>query len=157
MASFRIKGVDPTPFRDLYNLPDAELASRGAFRYVATDGSAHPDRIELRHARAGETVLLVNYVHQPAASPYRASHAIYVLEGATTPAEFTDVVPEPLRTRILSLRAFDERHMMIDAALADGKFAEDAITKLFENPATAYIHAHFATRGCYAAYIERAS
>lgn len=156
MASFRIVGVDPTPFRDLYNLPAEELASRGAIRYEALEGSAHPDRVELRHAVPGESVLLVNYVHQPAATPYRASHAIYILEGATNAAEFIDIVPEPLRVRMLSLRAFDANHMIVDAVLTDGKMAENAIVDLLANRGTAYIQAHFAIRGCYAARIERA-
>lgn len=154
MRNFRITGIDPTPFLYLYDLPADELASHGVIRYEATEGSAHPDRVLLRHALPGEHVLLVNYAHQPEPTPYRASHAIYILEGAVQPAEFINVVPEPLRVRMLSLRAFDSNHMMIDAALSDGTKAVDAIAQLLENPETAYIHAHFAARGCYAARID---
>lgn len=155
MIDFRIRGIDPAPFVHLYGLPDRELALHGAIRYEATEGSAHPDRVELRHALPGEHVLLVNYVHQPAASPYRASHAVYVREGATHPAEFINAVPEPLQVRMLSLRAFDSSHMIVDAILRDGANAQDAIRELLSNPATAYVHAHYAARGCYAAHIER--
>ena len=44
---------------------------------------------------------------------------------------------------------------MIDADLVDGRELEGVIERLFANPATAYMHAHYATRGCYAARIDR--
>jgi hypothetical protein len=37
-----------------------------------------------------------------------------VREGALTPRAWVDQVPEVMRRRPLSLRAFDERHMMVD-------------------------------------------
>jgi len=46
--------------------------------------------------------------------------------------------------------------MMEAAVLSEGTDATSAIEKLFANPGVAYIHAHYATRGCYAALIERA-
>ena len=46
--------------------------------------------------------------------------------------------------------------MMVDAELANGREVEAAIRRLLENPAAAYIHAHYAKRGCYAARIDRA-
>ncbi len=156
MISFRIRGVDPAQFQQLFGLTDAELRVRNVYRYVAEQGSMHPDRVELRHALADERVLLVNYEHQPAKTPYRASHAIYVLEGAARAAEFVDTIPEPLRIRLLSLRAYDADDMITDATVTEGTNGEAAIEKLFENEHVAYIHAHFAARGCYAAYIERA-
>jgi hypothetical protein len=46
--------------------------------------------------------------------------------------------------------------MMIDADLAEGEQVEPIIRRLLENPAVAYIHAHYAKRGCYSGKIERA-
>ena len=114
-----------------------------------------PDRIEVRDAEPGETVLLVNHTHQPADNPYRASHAIFVREGAETPFDAIDEVPEVLRRRLLSLRAFDRDDLMIDADVVDGVEAERLIGRLFEDPRVAYIHAHYAKRGCFAARIDR--
>jgi hypothetical protein len=153
--AYRISGLSPEPFRHLFGLPDAELARQGAQRWVAEAGSRLPDRIELRDAEPGERLILVNYEHQPAATPYRASHAIFVLDGATTACEAIDRVPEAMRSRMLSLRAFDADHLMVDASLVDGGVAEAAIVKMLANPQVAYIQAHYATRGCYAARIER--
>jgi hypothetical protein len=45
--------------------------------------------------------------------------------------------------------------MMVDACLAQPGEADHAIRRLFQNPEVAAIHAHNATRGCFAAKIER--
>jgi hypothetical protein len=101
--TFRITGLSPEPFRHLYGLPDEELRRMRARRYVVDTKPGFPDRIEVRDAEPGETVLLVNHTHQPADNPYRASHAIFVREGAETPYDAVGEVPEVLRRRILSL------------------------------------------------------
>ncbi len=44
---------------------------------------------------------------------------------------------------------------MVDADLVDGREAETLIARLFADPQVAYIHAHYAKRGCYAARIDR--
>lgn len=154
--AFRILGLSPEPFVHLYGQPDDVLAAHGAIRYVADSKPGFPDRVELRDAEPGETLLLVNYEHQPAKTPYRASHAIFVREGATRVAEYVDDVPELLRRRPISLRAFDAQHMMLDADLVDGRELETSIERLLADPRADYLHAHLAKRGCYAARIERA-
>jgi hypothetical protein len=153
--SFRIAGLDPTPFLSLYGLGDEALARRGAVRVTADSTPGFPDRIELRDAEPGETLLLLNFAHQPAETPYRASHAIFVREGAEAAFEGWGDLPAALRIRPLSLRAFDERHMMADAILAAPGRAEAAIETLLGRADVAYIQAHYATRGCYAARIDR--
>ena len=58
--------------------------------------------------------------------------------------------------RPISLRAFDVSGEMIDADLTSGGDLKAPIERLFANPEAAYIHAHYAKRGCYAARIDRA-
>ena len=154
--SFRILGLAPTPFQPLFGLSDADLAAHGARRCVVDTPVGYPDRIELRDAAPGETVLLLNHVHQPADTPYRAAHAIYVREGAQSAYDAVDQVPDALRRRTLSLRAFDARHEMVDADLVEGAQCEELVERLLADPRVAYVQAHFARRGCYAARIERA-
>jgi hypothetical protein len=156
LMTFRVTGLDPAPFRQFAGLDDRQLAALGMRRYVADSKPGFPDRIELRDAEPGERVLLLNYVHQPAATPYRASHAIFILENATARYDRIGEIPEPLRVRPVSLRAFDCAHDMIDADLIEGRGLEGLITKFLSNPKTAYLQAHYARRGCYAARIERA-
>jgi len=127
----------------------------GVHRYVADAASRYPDRIELRDAAPGETVLLLNHLHQPAESPYRASHAIFVREGTTAAHVAIDEVPEALRSRPLSLRAFDARGMIVDGDLADGPRLLGMAERLLANEGVAYVHVHFARLGCYAARIDR--
>lgn len=153
--SFRITGLPPHSFRHLFGLPDDELAKHGARRYVADTKPGYPDRIEVRDAEPGETLILVNYVHQPADNPYRASHAIFVREGAQTPYDRTNEIPDAMRLRQISLRAFDADDMMVDADVVDGREMESIIERFFADPRIAYIHAHYAKRGCYAARIDR--
>jgi hypothetical protein len=154
--SFRITGLSPEPFRHLFGLSAEELARHGAKRYVADTTSAYPDRIEIRDAEPGESVLLVNYIHQPAETPYQAKFAIFVREGAEAAYDRIDEVPQAMRRRMISLRGFDADHMLVDAALADGKELAGSIALLFADPRIAYIQAHYAAPGCYAARIDRA-
>lgn len=152
---FRVSGLNPEPFRPLYGLADADLLARGARRYRVDQTPGFPDRIELRDLAIGETALLVNYTHQGADTPYRASHAIFVREGADEPCSLIDQIPEVMQRRMLSLRGFDAEHMMVDATLVDGRQAREMIERLLDNDSIAYIQAHYAQRGCYAARIER--
>ena len=46
--------------------------------------------------------------------------------------------------------------MMTDADLFEGADLAAGIERLFADPAVAYLHAHYARRGCYAARIDRA-
>lgn len=155
--TFRITGLSPEPFQSLFGLSDAELALRGVKRYVVDHSPGFPDRIEMRDATPGETVLLLNHLCQPADTPYRASHAIFVREGATQAYDAVDEVPEVMRLRLLSLRAYDADGMMLDADVILGTEMEPVVARLFSNSAVSYIHAHNAKRGCYSGRIDRIS
>jgi hypothetical protein len=154
--SFQVAGLDATPFRRFYGLSDDELQSFGVKRFIADEKPGFPDRVELRDAEKGEALLLLNYLHQPADTPYKASHAIFVREWAETPYRAVNETPEVLWIRPISLRAFDASGVMVDADLTAGGDLKPAIDRLFANPEAAYIHAHYAKRGCYAARIDRA-
>ena len=155
--TFRITGIDPSPFRPLFGLSDAELHRKGVIRYTADSNPGFPDRVEMRELEIGETALLLNYTHQPANSPYRSMHAIFVREFATAAYDEIGVIPEVLCLRPISLRAFDRDDMIIDAGIAEGNATVEAeVARLLDNPNAAYIHAHNAARGCYAGLIRRA-
>ena len=151
---FRILGLDPAPFLPLYGLADEALAARGVTRTVADRTPGYPDRVELLDVEPGTPVLLLNYLHQPADTAYRSSHAIFVREGARS-AYDAPVVPAVFRPRPLSVRAFDATHQMVDAELVAGSVVEPVLERLLAAPAVAYLHVHYAVRGCYAARVER--
>jgi len=152
--TYIVKGIDPVPYRELFGLTDEELASRGVVRMTVTDAT-FPCRVSLTDRALGEKVLLLNHISHDVANPYRASHAIFVTETDQGPAEYFDEVPPVFGPRVLSLRGFDRDGMMAQAILTQPGEADAGIRKLFEDPETATIHAHNATRGCFAAKIER--
>ena len=154
--SFRITGLDPKQFSHLFGLPEADLAAQGAKRYIVDSKPGFPDRIEVRDLEVGETALLLNYMHQPADTPYRASHAIFVREGANQAADIVGEVPEVMSLRPISLRAFDEAGEMLDADLATGAEIERLVLRYLANPDDSYLHAHYARRASYTARTERA-
>lgn len=151
---FRISGLPAEPFQHLFALGDAELQRQSAVRRVA-ENSGYPCRISLTDAKAGDEVILVNYEHQDADTPYRSRHAVYVRRGEQR-YESTGEIPEQLRKRLLSVRAFDAQGMMVDADVVEGRLLEPLIGKLFADDAVAYIHLHYARPGCYAARVDRA-
>jgi hypothetical protein len=79
-----------------------------------------------------------------------ATHA-----GAQAAHVAIDAVPEALRSRPLSMRAFDDDGMIVEAELVDGREMAGAVERLFANPGSAYIHVHDARRGCCAARVDR--
>ena len=151
--TYRITGLDPAPYKPLFDLSDEELSARGIVRMTVTAKPSFPCRVSLEDRDIGEEVLLLNHVSHDVANPYRASHAIFVADAEQ--AEFVDEVPPVFQTRVLSLRGFDRKGMMADAVLAQPGETDAAIRTLFGNPQIETIHAHNAARGCFSAKIER--
>jgi hypothetical protein len=153
MNSFRIRGLPANDFGDLFALSDVQLEQRNARRMIAED-AGYPCRISLTDATPGDEVILVNYEHHRTASPYRSSFALFVREGERQ-FDAVEEVPEQLRKRLLALRGYDAAGMLRKAELIEGSSLENGIEAVFAEPRVAYIHAHFAKHGCYAALIER--
>jgi len=153
--AFRVVGLSPEPFRPLFGLSDDALERIGARRVVAANPRL-PCRVSMAHAEPGEELLLVNHVYQPANTPYRGVHAIYVRKLAERAFEALDAVPEVLASRLLAVRAFDDAHMMIDADVCEGGDAAALFERLLADPKAGYLQVHNARRGCYAARVERA-
>ena len=61
-----------------------------------------------------------------------------------------------MRGRLLSLRAYDDEGMMLDADIVEGREVERVIEQFFADPEIRYIHVHNAKRGCYSGRIDRA-
>jgi hypothetical protein len=123
---------------------------------IANSPVGFPCRVKLEDVPEGESLLLINHEYQSAPTPYQGRHAIFVSESATVPARYVDQVPAVLTVRkMLSLRGFDTKGLMVDADVVPGSDVEQLILKLFDNHDIAYIQAHNAGRGCFAARIDR--
>ena len=153
--SFQLIGLSHEPFEPLFLLDDPELLRRGMRRVVAEE-AGYPCRVGLQEAAVGDELLLLPYEHQPANSPYRASGPIFVRRGARQHALPVDAVSPYVTNRLMSVRAYDKSHSIVDAAVCDGKVVADEIRTLFGQPAVEYIHLHNARRGCYSCLVIRA-
>jgi hypothetical protein len=155
-VSFRISGLEPTRFSHLFHRSDEELAAAGALRYRVTDKPGFPCRVSLEDVEPGESVLLLNYTHLDTATPYRASHAIFIGEKSRLAKLRIGEIPASIRTRLMSVRAFDAQGMMLDAEVVEGASMEPVIERLLDNDSVEFLHLHNARRGCYAARVDRA-
>jgi hypothetical protein len=152
--TYRITGLSPEPFAPLFTLDDAALAARNARRVTASADRGFPCRISLEDAREGEELILLHHTSHDVATPYRSAYAIYVRQGVA-PADFVDRTPPVFEGRPLAFRGFDGEGNLRDARLALPGEGDAKIRDLFANPEIAYIHAHNAAHGCFAARVER--
>ena len=153
--AFHIRALDPAPFAPLFQMSDSELEAQLARRETATHSPGFPCRVSLQDATVGEEVLLVHYEHQDAATPFRASHAIYVRRGAEQAEPEPDTVPEFLRVRTLSVRAFSGEGMILSAKVVAGEELAAELRTMLSADEVSYLHLHSAAMGCYLARAER--
>lgn len=154
--AFRIEGLSPEPFRAFYGLDDETLGARGVFRRRADYRPGFPCRVTLEDAAPGESVLLLHHESHAAPTPYRSAYAIFVREGAAEKAVYLDDTPPILRGRPLAFRLFDAAGMLVGARLVLDGAVREAILQSFDEARVAYIDAHNAAHGCFAARIGRA-
>jgi hypothetical protein len=153
--TYSIQGLDPAPFAPLFLADDAALATHGAIRVTAAADRGFPCRVSLEDAREGETLILLHHVSHDVATPYRSAYAIYVREGVERAGPWIDAVPPVFEGRPLGLRGFGADGLLKNAGLAAPGEADAAIRALLDDAAIAYIDAHNAAHGCFAARIER--
>ncbi len=154
--SYVVGGLSPESFVHLFGQPDEALAERGVIRVRADAKPGYPCRITLEDAEPGETLLLLNHMDHAVATPYRNAYAIYVRESAVMANRFEGSLPPVFANRPIALRGYDADGMLRGATLALAGDAEARIGDLFARPEIAYIHAHNAAHGCFAARIDRA-
>jgi len=154
--TFRILALPDDAFAPLSALTDEDLHRRGGRRIVADTRPGFPCRVSLEDAAIGERLLLLPYRHLDIDTPYRADGPIFVRETARQAHPAVDEVPDLLRGRLLSLRAYDAEGMMIEADAVEGRALEAAIAAMFSQTRVERLHLHYARPGCYACGVERA-
>src|SRR5262249_195367 len=129
------------------------LAARHGRRVVADAPIGFPCRVSLEDARPGDELVLVNYAHHVVDTPYRASGPIYVRRNA---AQYSGTrLPEILRNRILSVRAYDATGILVEADVCPGSDVDPMIARMLANDEVGYLHVHLAKPGCFACRIDR--
>ena len=152
--TYRIRGLDPDTFAPLFDLDDDALAALCARRVTATADHGFPCRISLANAREGEELILLHHTSHDVATPYRSAYAIFVRRDVEA-ASHRDAAPSVFDDRVIAMRAFDADGLLQDTRLAGPGESDGAIRDLFADDAIAYIDAHNAAAGCFAARIER--
>lgn len=154
--TYRTSGLPPEAFAELLTLDDAALAAHGAMRVTATAKPGFPCRITLEDAEVGEELILLHHISHDVATPYRSAYAIYVRVDARDTATYHNALPPVFEGRPIALRGFDGAGMLKGALLALPGQVDEQIRALFARDEIAYIHAHNAAHGCFAARIDRA-
>ncbi len=154
--TYAVTGLPIETFRPLFGLSDEHLAAHGIVRKTVDAHPGYPCRITLQDAQVGDTVLLMNFESHAVRTPFRSAYAIYVNETAGETLRTVGEIPPVFQGRTIALRIFDADGMLIGAELAKGAAIDEAVRVTFQNPEAAYIHAHNAAAGCFAARIERA-
>jgi len=153
--NFQIQALPADRFATLFEMSDADLSKHQACRQTVTTKPGTPCRVSMADAEVGETVILLNYTHQPADSPYQATHAIFVRQDAKQATLGINEVPQVIQSRLISVRLFNKDHMMVDADVVSGDKVSAAISTAFDDAEIAYIHLHNAKPGCFAAVVHR--
>ncbi|KAF2473355.1 uncharacterized protein BDR25DRAFT_323923 [Lindgomyces ingoldianus] len=124
---------------------------------IASEGMHLPCRRCLLEANPGEKLFLIGYDPFPADSitPYRGNGPIFVHAHDCRPFD-GKILPETQLQRLLSLRAYDEKHMMVAAEVIEGKELESVAGGMLADEKASYINVHNAKPGCFAVRIQRA-
>ena len=146
-ATFVISAIDP----DIAE----QLRRRGGPLFVANSYPGFPCRQCLRDADVGDELILVSYDPFRTDSPYRCSSPIFLHAHDCAAQRDTSDLPEQIRRRTLSVRAFDANAMMLSAKVVEGSALPDLIETLFTDEHVDHIHVHNAGPGCWATRIDR--
>jgi uncharacterized protein DUF1203 len=150
MQTFTVHALSEAAADEARRRPGAVPAAPG-------DG-LYPVRCCLRDIEDAEGVILASVMPFRGESPYAARSPVYVhAERCDGHAEAPGAIPEMLRGRLLSVRAYDGAHMLTGTEVLQGTDLEAAIDRLLGRDPGAYIHVHFAGPGCFACRIDRAA
>lgn len=148
-TTYRLHPIDPA-VADLLR-----AANPDAPAYVVDHHPGYPCRQCLRDAEVGEEVILVSYDPFSADSPYRSASPIFLHRTPCDPPADLVTLPPQLTRRRLSVRAFDDGAMMIDAALVDGSDLAGTLDRLLADERCDHVDVHNAGRGCWATRVDR--
>ncbi len=134
----------------IHPLPAGEVETGAPTAVRQTADGGEPCRRCLRRAQPGEPLLLLGYDPFTVRSPYAGEGPVFVHEACGAPGEGL----EQVRASTLSVRAYDEDAMLLDAEVMPGERLAARAAELLEGEA-AFLHVHFAGPGCFAFRVDR--
>jgi hypothetical protein len=153
--SFQIISLPAELFASLSRTDAAVHERRRVHRLFADTPQGYPCRVSLRDADVGDELMLLEYQHQAAESPYRASGPIFVRVNQPAANLAPREIPPMLCSRLRSVRGYSDRGWIECADVTEGSDLEAVIARAFENPKIAYLHLHLARPGGYACRVDR--
>ena len=153
--TYRIQGLEPGQFARFFASDEAALARSLTHRVIAGEEGRYPCRVSLRDADPGDELVLTHFTNHAVDTPYRNAYAIYVRKDAGEAADYVDEMPPILRDRPIALRGYAAGGCLHTASLALQDDVDRAVRALLDDGAVAYVDAHNAMHGCFAARIER--
>ena len=153
---FQVSGLPMEPFASLFAMSDEELALQNARRYIADAKPGFPCRVSLVDAEPGETVILLPYAHLAIDGPYHSSGPIFVRANAKPAKLKVNELPEVVKERLISVRAYSADSLMLASAIVEGRNLDRQIVEFFTDDKVAYLHLHNAKPGCFSCRVDRA-
>jgi hypothetical protein len=150
MSTFAVR-----PLRN--DVADRLRSEAGEKTYVADEFPGYPCRQCLRDADIGDELVLVSHDPFEKRSPYRSSSPIFLHRESCAHNIDESKIPKQLERRQLSVRAFDNDEMMIDAKVVQGAELSGLLDAFFAETTTSFVDIHNASRGCWAARALRRS
>ncbi|KAJ5963124.1 hypothetical protein N7481_013429 [Penicillium waksmanii] len=114
-----------------------------------------PCRRCLKDGKRGDEMLLLSYDPFIATSPYSGTSPIFVHKKCDQ-YQSNGSVPEQQFKRTLSIRAYDQNHMMVDFCVIKGDLLQERAEEFLSQTDVAYLHIHYAGPGCFAVRVDRA-
>ena len=139
-------------------LPSADadrLRAKGGRRMIVDSKPGFPCRECQQDAEMGEPMLLVSYDPFEGDSAYRGASPVFIHEESCGGPVGEPAITSQHTDRQLSVRAFDDEFMMIDASLVDGGRLEAEIERHFDNDEASVLHVHNSPRGCWSVTVTR--
>jgi Protein of unknown function (DUF1203) len=121
---------------------------------MADSPLGYPCRHCLRWAEPGERLILFPFAAIPGGRPYSETGPIFVHADPCERYSATKEYPAAFcEGRVV--RAYNARHDMIAAEVANGAGPEAVIERFLQKPETAFVHVRSVSRGCFTMEIER--
>lgn len=155
-SDFQFVALPIENFSHLFSMNDAELESHGARRVNVDSYPGYPCRVSLMDAPVGERVILTPFRHHDVNSPYQSAGPILVRENVQTAKPDVNEIPVMFHHRLLSVRAYNERAMMKNARVVEGRDLEETVRDFFTAGSISYLHVHNAGPGCFNCMVQRA-
>jgi hypothetical protein len=126
-------------------------------RRQIADHIGYPCRHCLREANPGQEVLLASYHLPRPRGLYWSASPIFLHGAACHRYELVDEVPEIVRNRLVSVRAYGADDMVIYdlGDVANGAEVDGLLQRCLDDARTAYVNVHTARPGCLLCTIER--